>query len=446
LHVPSGRLLTFDDVFVDPQTTRAMIVQKVRPMLTARLRGDYGAAPQVAASDIDPRILRVTDPGHASAWHLTLDHIDPCTPGLVLIFDGDQAPNGDHAEARLGSPSILAAMKPEIRRALGDTIPLTGTKPPFSSDIVARQFPELVDIASRNLVPIAELQPDLVGCPERSRDTLTVDMTAERTQWIHNGWYRWFYALRDTGVCVVLLYPEQRGLLRDEAWALLSAARRRLPFDESRLDPAFASQYPTDIAQAFGGLPTFEHGTPKFLDYTIGFLGIEAPLQALDAIQRRMARAEISGATRQAARHRAAGTSHATLRMDFIAGGRTAELAVLVLQGSIAFADGTTTPIEKTWMLHVPSGKLITFDDLFIDPAVVRKAISDGYRKNIMPSSMAFHAFIGDDHEKQAAAFRKTYQRNAYRLSTPSSDHFRNVQFSGDHGREGMNVFFHRKP
>ena len=97
-------------------------------------------------------------------------------------------------------------------------------------------------------------------------------------------------------------------------------------------------------------------------------------------------------------------------------------------------------------MLHVPSGMLITFDDLFVHPAVVRKAISDGYRKNVMPSRMEFYAFVGDDREQQAAAFRKAYQRNAYRLSTPSSDHFRNVQFSVDRGHEGIHVFFSPEP
>jgi len=339
-------------------------------------------------------------------------------------------------------------MKPEFRRALGESIPLAGTKPPFSSDVVARQFPELVDISSRNLVPIAELQPDLIGCAERSANILAVDRTAERSQWIHNGWYRWFYDVHADGVCVVLTYPEQRGLLLDEAWALLSAARRRLPFDESRLDPAFASQYPTDRAQMFGGMPTFEHGTSESLDHAIGFLGIDAPLQPLDVIQRRMARAEIASATRQLTRHPAADPSrpsHATLRMDFTAGGRTSELAVLVLQGSIAFADGTTTPIARTWMLHVRSGKLIGFDDLFVDAAAVRKAISDSYRKSIA-EHMYFYAFVGEDREKQAATFRDAYRRNAYRLSTPTRDHFRNVQISAGNGNEGLNVSFSQEP
>ncbi|MEO7326642.1 MAG: hypothetical protein ABIW82_17610 [Dokdonella sp.] len=213
---------------------------------------------------------------------------------------------------------------------------------------------------------------------------------------------------------------------------LLSAAKRKLPFDQSKLDRAFEYEYPIDVAQAFGGLSTFEHGAANGVSYAIGFVGLDAALAPLDAIQRRAAQAEIVATAKRASRHRAEGHSSknaATLVMDFIPHGRTGELAVLALEGTRTFADGQSEALNTSWILHVPSGKLIEFDELFIDPKAVRRKISEDYRRNI-PNRLANYAFIGDDALTEGAAFRAEYRRAALRLSAPTAEHFRNVSLN----------------
>jgi hypothetical protein len=451
LHTPSGRVLAFDDLFVDPRTARDWIVAKARPYLMKRLHDidvhdRTEEQRQSALAQIDQRVLDVTNPSHAAAWQVTLDYVDACEPGLLLTFDAaDLMPTiMERPEVRLGLSGIRDMLKPEFRTAFGERIDRIAKKPAFSSERVAQLFPALIETSKQHLLPISELQPDLVECSAQTPEALGAEMTAERSQWIYNGWYRWVYDAYGTGTCVVLLYPEQRGLSRDEAWALLSAAKRKLPFEEARLDPAFAIQYSTDVAQSFGGMPTFERGSLKGVDYTIGFVGIGAPLRALDAIQHRAARTQITIMEKRARRHRAAGAfgrPPAKLTMDFVSGGRTAELTVLVLQGTRVFADGRKEDIAASWLLHVPSGKVIAFDDLFVDPAAVRNLISEQYRGGI-EARMGFYAFVGDDAEKQIATFRDTYRRAAYRLSAPTREHFKHVRFSTGPGEESVFVSF----
>jgi hypothetical protein len=194
----------------------------------------------------------------------------------------------------------------------------------------------------------------------------------------------------------------------------------------------FAGEYRLDMAQTFGGFPAFERGSMDGVDYTIGFIGTDEMLQPLDLIQRRSAREEIAAMAKLVLRHRPGADSNkpsAKLRMNFISGGRTTELAVLAVEGHRSLADGQDSVFSSSWMLHVPSGRLIGFDDLFVDPAAVRKRISERYRREI-PSHMAFYAFVGDNKEKEAATFHEAYRRAAYRLSAPTPEHFRDIRFS----------------
>jgi hypothetical protein len=128
--------------------------------------------------------------------------------------------------------------------------------------------------------------------------------------------------------------------------------------------------------------------------------------------------------------------------MNFFSGGRTAELAVLAVEGRRSYSGGQEEPFTASWMLHVPSGKLIEFDELFVDPATVRKRISEVYRRNI-PSRMGGRVtFLGDDAGKKEAIYRDTYRRAAYRLSTPARNHFRDVRFNSDGAHPGLLVYF----
>jgi len=55
---------------------------------------------------------------------------------------------------------------------------------------------------------------------------------------------------------------------------------------------------------------------------------------------------------------------------------------------------------------------------------------------------MGFYAFLGEDAEKQRVIFHDAYRRAAYRLSTPTREHFKNVRFSVGPGEEGLWVTF----
>ena len=111
---------------------------------------------------------------------------------------------------------------------------------------------------------------------------------------------------------------------------------------------------------------------------------------------------------------------------------------MLAAQGSFRKADDESEPISAGWILHVPSGKIISFDDLFVDADVVRRKISDDYRRSALPSNMGYHAFIGDDAAEQAATFREAYRRAAYRVSEPISGHFRDVRLT----ESGVTAYF----
>lgn len=452
LHRPSGRILAFDDLFVDPQAMRELILVKARPRMSTRFKQIYVSERteierQRKEALIDERVLAVTDRTRSATWQVTLDRGDPCEPGLLVTFDGAWlAPNiSDRPEARFTAASIRMLLKPEFRDALGQHVEKVPVEPAFSSETVARQFPALIEVSRQNLLPLAELQPDLVGCLGERPESLDADSpNPEQLQWMYNGLYRWRFAVHGDGTCVVLLYPEQRGLSREEGQALLSAAKRKLPFDESKLDPAFASEYPNDMAQTFGGFPAFERGSKDGVNYTIGFMGMDGALQPLDVIQRRSARDEIAAMAKEVLRHRPGAdvkALSAKLRVNFVPGGRTAELAVLGVESRRSFADGQESVFFSSWMLHVPSAKLIGFDDLFVDPAAVRKRISEGYRRGI-PSRMAFYAF--PDREKEASAFHAAYRRAAYRLSAPTPEHFRDVRFGTLDA--SLLVYFSREP
>lgn len=439
LHIPSGRILAFDDLFVDPQAARALVATKARMRMAKSFKDMYvrehtEAQRQATGIAIDQRLAEVTDPARASAWWITLDTADACQPGLRITFDGASLTPlvDERPEARLGMTGIRDLLKPEFRDALPEPMAQIQVKPPFTDEVVASLFPALMRESSRQRLPLADLQSDLVDCSDNSVEFVQYDPNALQSLWMYNGLYRWGFRADGDGTCVFLTYPEQRGLSREEAWLLLSAAKRKLPFDESKLDPAFQYEFPVDVAQAFGGLSTFEHGAANGVAYATGFVGTDAALAPLNVIQHRAAQAQIVATAKRASRHHAKGHSskdRATLVMDFVAGGRTGELAVLALEGTRMFADGESELVNTSWILHVPSGRLIELDDLFIDPMAVRKKISDDYRGSI-PSRMGFYAFVGDDASAKGAAFRAVYRRTALRSSTPTAEHFRNVRLS----------------
>lgn len=382
VQMPEGRVVSFDELFVDPlgfathmsPKVRAHLKQRYGDRVNARFERDRQAERDIMGRRID----QLVDPARRAHWKVMLDYYDACAPGLIVLFDGEGLTLTalERPEARFSAAGIRQWLKPEYQDAFGEP---TAKRAAFSPDRVAGLFPELLDVASRDRVPIGELQPDLVDCATIDLPAAQPDLRVERSKWMYNGLYTWSYVAHQRGTCVVISYPERRGLSHDEAWSLLSAVSNAIPLDASRIDPALGHQYLLDAPQDFGGLPTFSHGTSNGIGYSINYTGLSDSLRPLDEVQRRFARERLAAARGPArgeqARH-AEGTP-LSLRLDFSAAGRTAELAVLAVYGDVSDGTGVLEPIRQSWMLHVPSGRLVTFEDLFREPARVRVKISE---------------------------------------------------------------------
>lgn len=442
VQMPEGRILSFDELFVDPVSFATHMSPKVRANLKerygdrvdARFERDRLAEREI----IDRRVDQLTDPARRARWEVMLDYYDACEPGLMVQFDGeDLTPTAsERPQARFGAAGIKAWLKPEYRDAFGEP---TAKRQAFPPDVVAGLFPALLDVASHDRLPLEELQPDLVDCANLDLSSVQPYPRVERSKWVYNGVYRWSFLARPDGTCIVLSYPERRGLSRDEAWSLLSVVGKAMPVDASRIDPAFWSEYPLGAAKDFGGCPTFSHGTSNGVGYEINYMGTSDSLGPLDEVQRRFARETLAAA--RAERARRAGRAAPSLRLDFSAAGRTAELAVLAAYGELVDATGVLERIQKSWMLHVPSGKLLAFEDLFVDPARVRRKISEDYRREI-PNWRSFQVFLDDPTGEQAVAHRRQYEQAAWLASEPTPDRFRNVYIDTDLERPRLSVQF----
>ena len=95
------------------------------------------------------------------------------------------------------------------------------------------------------------------------------------------------------------------------------------------------------------------------------------------------------------------------------------------------------------WLLHVPSGRLLTFEDLFVDPNAVHNQIVAAYLRDApqhIDSVMWNYAFLGEDAEQQARDFRARYELESHRIASTPVDHFVNVGISAD-GQRVPSVF-----
>jgi hypothetical protein len=113
-------------------------------------------------------------------------------------------------------------------------------------------------------------------------------------------------------------------------------------------------------------------------------------------------------------------------------------------------ADGPAA-IEKEWLLHVPSGTFLTFEDLFVDPDAVHRELTARYLRDLpqaLDHLMSSVAFIGDDAAQQEEDFRARYLADGRRIAKTAVAHFPGVVigatgerppfFSGDFSREPL--------
>jgi hypothetical protein len=439
LHVPSGRILSFRDLFDDAPFAAAMVEAKVRPPIVDRLeryavKEGSEAEQAVRAATIRERVERATARSTSADWQFSLSPYDLCEPALRVTF-GDADPLWTLSE-RIEIPLRYSGLRPLLKDNYKDALrsfPRSIVRQPFSDEQRAQLLPDLLVEAASNRLPLAELQPDVVDCSGDDPNELADAPATWRESWVFNGPYSWTYASKGVGTCVVVLSPTSRSLSRDEAWAFLSAAKRSLPLDESRVDPAELSAHATYLRQTLGGWPTFEHGTIDGIDYACRFAGVDPILRPLDEWQHAYAKKILASIPK------AISDEHPIrLEIDFSGGGRTEELAILDAEAQWRFADGHwKTAGNESRILHVPSQRLLTFDDLFVDPHAVRKHIGDEYPRE-MPGGVVFP---GVDSEVQTRELVASYRRAVAHATAPVPENFRHVVFRND-SQGGFVIYF----
>lgn len=430
LHIPSGHILSFRDLFDDADLAAANMEVKARPPILDRLEHylvDEGTEAERAmrAATLRERVIRATARSRSADWQLTLSPYDPCEPALRVTFgDADAlwAPS-EPIEISFRYSGLRPLLKDQYKDALR-SFPRSIARAPFSDEQRARLLPDMLVEAAANRLPLAELQPDVVDCSSEDPDELSGDPAMWRESWVFNGPYSWTYASRGSGTCVIVLSPTRRSLSLDEAWAFLSAARRSLPLDESRIDPAVLASHAIHLRQTLGGWPTFEHGSIDGIDYACRFAGVDSSLRPLDEWQHAYARKMLASIPMADTDERPIG-----LDIGFHGGGRTEELAILAVDAVWRFADGhQKTVARESRILHVPSQRLLAFGDLFVDPQAVRKHIGEEYPRD-MPGGIAF---IGVDSDIQTREFAASYRRAVAHVTMPVPENFRYVVFRND--------------
>jgi hypothetical protein len=240
---------------------------------------------------------------------------------------------------------------------------------------------ELVAAMQGRMLSDAELGVRLIDCPplgfEVSYPAELISRFHDPRQWLINGPYQWIMVRYPTGTCVHLHREGSsgNGLASTQARALLSAAKLDLP------DPAHAVEQRAFNCQArrggdYGGyIPSYEEGAVGGHRYRIFYAGLAGDLARLDASQRRFVKEqkEQLGHLRSTGERPTEGAYELDIR--FGTGSRTRDLATLY-----AYTEDSGPPrADASWMLHLPSDRLITFDDLFVDPDAVRERIVRKY-------------------------------------------------------------------
>lgn len=106
---------------------------------------------------------------------------------------------------------------------------------------------------------------------------------------------------------------------------------------------------------------------------------LAAAMQAYTRRQQAELAARIKGARPEAERTERPGK----LDLDFTVATQTVDFVSAFAQGQADIGDGTPTPLRATFNQHLPSGKIVAFGDLFVDPAAALKIFSDEARRRL---------------------------------------------------------------
>jgi hypothetical protein len=290
-------------------------------------------------------------------------------------------------------------------------------------------------------------QARFADCSSIAAKTLEGLEGSGAVQWIYNGMYNWrLIQIDDNQTCVFLTMPEHRGLTREEALMLLAASSSEWPVAVAQEAEAKAKIYAEQVEarESFGAPDSEETGTINGYTYRIHYRGIGPQLIPLDREQRDFALHQ-KDALRRLPHNSAASAPDISaisvrsqssldtlpkpwLDLDFRNGGKTDELVVLDAAGHLRSSDGGEEGLHRNWMLHIPSGRFVSFNDLFTDAQAARSRVSES-AKNAPRQHFAEIAFLGPNAEQEARAYREAYTRAWALATTPTPEHFRNVVF-----------------
>jgi hypothetical protein len=295
----------------------------------------------------------------------------------------------------------------------------------------AAQAVTLDELAKRyagRLVPMLYLEARNTRSMNRFGDCSTVTPTPEQLdhpseQRIRDTDFRWVQLSNGDEVCLFLLAPERRGLTREEAQVLLSAMI--LGFKE--FNPAAKDdQYAAQLAarDSFGDDDAYEAGTINGYVYVIEYKGIGPPLMPLYRAQREYLERQ-KDRLRKLPYRDPAKARPAFQALDINCGGsKTFELASLSC-GAGFYVDGIPSPGRMEWIVHIPSGRFLSFDDLFVDPLAARSRVSESAKGGV---SWHFENMLfPDSSAEEEREYRAGYAHAWAAAITPVPEHFKNV-------------------
>jgi hypothetical protein len=123
LHVPTGRVVAFDDLFVHPGTARQRLVERIPVYLTTRwesmtVHGDTAEKRREEEARVTAAVARVMalDPDQ---WFVGLDLANPCQPGIAIQLgsEGAWADFQEWPTVRIAPESVSDQLKPEYLEA-----------------------------------------------------------------------------------------------------------------------------------------------------------------------------------------------------------------------------------------------------------------------------------------------------------------------------------------
>jgi hypothetical protein len=282
------------------------------------------------------------------------------------------------------------------------------------------------------------LPADLFDCQDFERSPYDSDQNYSQSsyEWMFDGTYVWSFYYFPKGTCLIVSAGEDsRGLTAAEARAFLRAARAGVD-DPSNAEMQRVQNCLAKAEQSYGAnLPAYESGTINGRRYRVFYAALDPDLKRLDDAQHTFVaeRKEVWRKQPATKSRSAAGGFDVEIRIRPT--GRTKQLATLEATEAAPDASNYLDSVLKNWMLHIPSGRLLSFEDLFVDSKAARAAIVAAYLRGVpqhVDSIMSSLAFLGDDPQQQARDFRAHYLLESERIATAPADHFVRVQVAAD--------------